>query len=130
MKKGNGMSVQKVIDLVKELVKYTGKSYIVIDASNEGARSNWLDSFPSLDDDGIDSLGEPFAIAYNSPYESMNACNTLCQDLAEGSALVNGWIHHVTYERGNVVTISFDSSSDETRPFYENGELTWVDIVD
>lgn len=124
------MTALKIVELTQELAQFTNKTYIVIDAFNDGGSSNWPISFPSLDEEQKDALGEPFVIPFNSRSEAQEFYTKVCRDLTEGSKLVSGWVIYISCQNGETEKITFDSSSDEVRPVYENGELTWEEIFD
>ena len=120
------MTILSTLALTQALAAHTNGAFVVIDSSNAGGSSNWRTSFPSLNDDQIEALGEPFAIGYDSVEEAQAAFTTICHDVVEEgcSGLVDAIVYYVACDCGEVGTCSFDSTSDSQRPVFTDGALS------
>jgi len=133
------MATLSMLALAQTLAKATETAIVVVDAHNAGGVSNWSHSFPGLDGDAAESLGEPFAMTFDDRGEAQAVFSRLCRDAADGSSLIGGDIHYVARddasvgrfaENATVQTVSFDIGEDKEHPVFAYGSLGREVIVD
>lgn len=124
------MTILSTLALAQALAKANDAILVVVDAYNSGGSSSWTRTFPSLDGDHLDKLGDPFAVSFENRDEAQAFFSTLCRDAAEGSGCVGGTISYVARdadsigrfaENATVDTITFDIGDDKDYPAFSGG---------
>ena len=92
------MASFSMLDFAIKTARATNTPIIFIDATNNGSALRYRDAFPSIDDDGMNTLmdEEMLVLEFASVETAQESFDEIVADLKSESTLIEGEVYHLT----------------------------------